>query len=162
MWCERWHMLVFDSYSDWTNPLLVDAGDRHYSLLFSTLAPHSSLRLPPHPSLTRSTAAVLQNESRDKCRSVSVSMDTRGLLQRLPQSLFTDAIVLGDNGSQTYAPPSSSLHYTLLDSLGSADRCSLKHALIHKTHSIFICRDLCLKHLHIFMGEKQVLLMLQG
>lgn len=31
-------------------------------------------------------------------------MDTGVLLQRLPQNLFTHAIVLGDNGSQTHAP----------------------------------------------------------
>lgn len=67
-------------------------------------------------------------------------MDTRGLLQRLLQSLFTRTIVLRDNGSQTHAPPLAPppSYYTLLDSLGSADRCSVKHALIHKTHSVLI------------------------
>lgn len=87
------------------------AGRRWWQTLFSSvLYPRPSFLSPssPAPLPSRSAAAVLQNKSRDKCRSVSVSMDTRGLLQRLPQSLFTHTIVLGDNGSQT-PPPSSSL-----------------------------------------------------
>lgn len=43
-------------------------------------------------------------------------MDTGGLLQRLLQSLFTHAIVLGDNGSQTHAPlvPPPTTHHSTL------------------------------------------------
>lgn len=121
---------------------------------------------PPGPSLPAcSTAAILQNKSRDKCRSVSVSMDTGGLLQRLSQSLFTHAIVQGNNGSQTHAPSHTRPPpCTPLDSLGSADRCSVKHALIHKTHPVVVSSlvwiikifcSLCLKHLNLFNGVEK-------
>ena len=111
----------------------VERGDRHYSPLFSVC--------PPPPS---QPTAVLQNDSVciSTCRWECVSMVTGELLQRLPQkSLFTLAIVLGDNGCQTGPPPPGlhTTHYTLLHSLGSADRCSVKHALIHKTHPLFAC-----------------------
>lgn len=98
---------------------------RHWwqTLCSTVLYPHPSF-LPPSLSLPLpacSTAAVLQNKSRDKCRSVTVSMDTRGLLQRLLQSLFTHAIVLEDNGFQTHAPlvlpPTTHYHTTRLSRL---------------------------------------------
>lgn len=81
---------------------------------FGTVSPPPPPPPPPH---------LLH---RVKCRSVSVSMDTGGLLQRLLQSLFflTRTIVLRDNGSPR--PPSCRWISRV------TDRCSAKRALKHK------------------------------
>lgn len=120
------------------------AGRRWWQTLFSTVLYPRPPFLSPSPS-SSPLPAVLQNKSRDKCRSVSVSMDTRGAAAKTAAKPFHSRHCAWRQCSSDPRPPRPPSHYTLLDSLGSADRCSVKHALIHKTHSVFTswgCYDL--------------------
>lgn len=76
-------------------------------------------------------------------------MGTARLLQRLLQGLFTRAHC-GERETMVLRPPPPASSLTLAPtsftplaptsppphSPGSADRCSVKHALVHKTHSV--------------------------
>lgn len=140
----RWRRLrddgcsAFGCLSDWRDtPQPVDAGDRHYSPLFSIFAPHSSRRLPPSRLPACSAATMLQNK-RQMQISICFHGYQGGCCKDCCKAFWLTPLCL-ETMLLRPTPPSVPSHYTLLDSLGSADRCSLKHALIHKTYPVFTC-----------------------
>lgn len=138
-WDGSWEMTGrWDSDVSWLGRP-VDAGDRHYSPLFP-LSPLASLLSRPLPNPLHCCRApwIIPETNADEHL---FPWWPRGCCKDCRKAFSLTLLCLGDNGSQTHTPLVFPSHYTLLHSPGSADRCSMKQALTHKTHCVLSCVD---------------------
>lgn len=111
---------------------LVDGGDRHYSPPLSRSPPSLPFylrcsRIHPETNADQYLLPWLPRGCKDCCKAFLFS----------PLCLETMVLTATPPPPSSLPPPT----VTLLHSLGSADRCLVKHALIHKTHSVLMLQD---------------------